>query len=1001
MEKAALGQQNGWIPGDEDAQDPEPSTSSVNVLPGQETISPEQASQSFIYSAGTPWDAALDPRLFQPVASSSSELAGALTLPAQASSRPRSPVHSQVPALHPSSSITPEAGCADASASSAYPPFQQPRVPTPQQHKGEISVQSISEVAAIQPDGSLPPRFCSIKGCKTVMDGNSLFKMCDTCRTKYKTYGNTKRKKWKEEKAKALAEMERQREEQNRIRAEQGLPPLPAVEDLAWPEESDTGRAINTSIPRMCTVSHCRDVLPIGYEYLRCERHRIQNRHHSKLKRVRDKDAKAQALEGWFATLTTAGASSSQMVYQSAQPYEPPDTPSFQDDSGGDKAVEVSLGDMLAVDEPDRVGALNGNMTVIEPQVIVFGVPPAARGVRRTNHICTVKGCHNLLSPSTPWKMCDDCRAYERTVRKARALRESGVMVEPVAPRLPPRERKEKPVKEKKAKNSKKSGNASGEHSSISESPELHDEEGDGSGLVFMEPVLLNEDADAPELTLRANAEISFVMADPEGNITEPSASRPEALHAETVVERAESIPPASLPLQIEFVTPTALKKKATKKRKPGRPSNAMTIPPVPQIIQASSPAPPPPSASSSDPQPSSSASEAPTQHPPPPSPYGPPYYMPPPGYGAPYPPPGAPYPYPLPPPPHHLPPAFPRDGLAPSPMYQPPFTGYPGYPSPYPPPYGYYPHPYPYPPPPPPPGVPGIPPIPPRPAEPSPNPPVSASPSTSVSPPGAPAAPTTYDAGTTTYMTAASNNNTASAAASASSSTAWSPPPPPDPSSMYSMFPVRLSDSAKSADGNASSVSAGPSQASATVITTLSTGEKRKQTEVIFVDCPPEKRKRRKADMAAVEAYIKRRETEAAQAEQGTVQGDEQVQDQGSSSTSTTHTAQPATSVSVTSVAQSAAVASHPVNEVQRTRPCGNKMCTRALSSADNGTICTRCKEKMRKRALKVKKRFKLVQPSSAAAAKVAARVLPAQLDASKGANPCDSEVIVEGAVD
>ena len=56
------------------------------------------------------------------------------------------------------------------------------------------------------------------------MDGNALFKMCDVCRGKYKTYGTTKRKKWRDEKAKALAEMEREREEQNALRTEQGLP---------------------------------------------------------------------------------------------------------------------------------------------------------------------------------------------------------------------------------------------------------------------------------------------------------------------------------------------------------------------------------------------------------------------------------------------------------------------------------------------------------------------------------------------------------------------------------------------------------------------------------------------------------------------------------------------------------------------------------------------------------------------------------------------------------
>lgn len=31
------------------------------------------------------------------------------------------------------------------------------------------------------------------------------------------------------------------------------------------------------------------------YKYRRCEQHRLQNRHHSKLKRVREKEVKAQA----------------------------------------------------------------------------------------------------------------------------------------------------------------------------------------------------------------------------------------------------------------------------------------------------------------------------------------------------------------------------------------------------------------------------------------------------------------------------------------------------------------------------------------------------------------------------------------------------------------------------------------------------------------------------------------------------------------------------------
>lgn len=52
--------------------------------------------------------------------------------------------------------------------------------------------------------------------------------------------------------------------------------------------------AANTSLPaRMCTVSHCHKILPGYYKYKRCEQHRLQNRHHSQLKRVREKEVKA------------------------------------------------------------------------------------------------------------------------------------------------------------------------------------------------------------------------------------------------------------------------------------------------------------------------------------------------------------------------------------------------------------------------------------------------------------------------------------------------------------------------------------------------------------------------------------------------------------------------------------------------------------------------------------------------------------------------------------
>lgn len=43
----------------------------------------------------------------------------------------------------------------------------------------------------------------------------------------------------------------------------------------------------------MCTVSHCHKILPGFYRYKRCEQHRLQNRYHSKLKRVREKVVKS------------------------------------------------------------------------------------------------------------------------------------------------------------------------------------------------------------------------------------------------------------------------------------------------------------------------------------------------------------------------------------------------------------------------------------------------------------------------------------------------------------------------------------------------------------------------------------------------------------------------------------------------------------------------------------------------------------------------------------
>ena len=56
----------------------------------------------------------------------------------------------------------------------------------------------------------------------------------------------------------------------------------------------------------------------------------------------------------------------------------------------------------------------------------VTELPSVAGATRRTNHICSIKGCHNLLAPHIPWKMCDICREHDRENRKNKKLRDSG-----------------------------------------------------------------------------------------------------------------------------------------------------------------------------------------------------------------------------------------------------------------------------------------------------------------------------------------------------------------------------------------------------------------------------------------------------------------------------------------------------------------------------------------------------------------------------------------------
>ncbi|KAI0319138.1 hypothetical protein OF83DRAFT_1111973 [Amylostereum chailletii] len=284
----------------------------------------------------------IDPRLFQ---SSSSELAGALTLP------PLNPVSSD-------------------------------------EDEDE-------EDDTPDPDSSIPPRYCSIKGCKRIISGDYLYKMCQECRTRYRAYGTAKRAKWKRDREIALAELEQLRAAEEERRAAAGLIPLadlPDNERKAWDNTQMPGMPPTPPrdpeplvLPpvRMCTVSHCHTILTSDYEYRRCEAHRMQNRHHSKLKRVRDKEEKSLPIVDERATEQERAAFEAMLKRK---------------EDGKDASPDISLGNDTRK-----------------------SIPPPARGWRRTNHVCNIRHCQNLLTTNSPWKMCEFHREKDREARRRKA----------------------------------------------------------------------------------------------------------------------------------------------------------------------------------------------------------------------------------------------------------------------------------------------------------------------------------------------------------------------------------------------------------------------------------------------------------------------------------------------------------------------------------------------------------------------------------------------------
>ncbi|KAJ7594976.1 hypothetical protein C8J56DRAFT_928129 [Mycena floridula] len=354
-------------------------------MPGTEKKSEKSDKQVTEPFSPPTWDPdALDPQLFRPQCS---ELAGAL---------------GSVPPSFLQTNDT-IANASSGSEGDIVADFEQQSV------SEDIQAQFTLDEISMDPASS---RFCSVKGCRHILDVSYSFKMCEPCRDRYRLYGTKKRAKWRAERKAFDKELDDLRLAENERRQTLGLPPITDnPEELkAWelsiinekmvvppgepyfamstsPGEEqpnfETDPGTNIPIPaRMCTVSHCHKVLPAHYTYKRCEQHRLQNRYHSKLKRVREKVIKAAG---------PGDASTS--------------------DAASKKDADGEGEDEPEVDEPheETTEVQNGSVVVLNDST----APRKKRG-----HACTAEGCHNLINPTLRWRMCDDCRLQRKQLRQ-------------------------------------------------------------------------------------------------------------------------------------------------------------------------------------------------------------------------------------------------------------------------------------------------------------------------------------------------------------------------------------------------------------------------------------------------------------------------------------------------------------------------------------------------------------------------------------------------------
>ncbi|KAJ6623053.1 hypothetical protein B0H10DRAFT_2010932, partial [Mycena sp. CBHHK59/15] len=430
--------------------------------------------------APVPWIHAIDPRLYsQPTtigssqgASSSSTLAGALTLPpSKTSSNATSDRDGSQTTSSCSVSTSREdparisdvvGGHAQGDTESTSTPTI-PAVPTSERPDPGSEAQYPVQTPASNPPplANGPPRFCSVKGCKaTILESMEVYpyKMCQPCRSRYRLYGITKRAKWKAEREAFSRELEGLRVKEDMRRAAIGLPPLadsseelraweisiideqvplpPGYQPITSPSGTvDPSTSGSVSMPmgpldtrysrqafppdapvptRMCTVSHCHQILPGFYRYKRCEAHRIQNRWHSKLKRGREKVEKGFMLPDGTPIITPGPVRPKKI----AEPKEKKPRKK-REEKGKGKEVETAEGDSTSApgnENAEEDGApTNEANTDQSPE----NESRLGKSSRRSNpYVCRDDQCCNLILPGTRWRVCESCRMRNRISKR-------------------------------------------------------------------------------------------------------------------------------------------------------------------------------------------------------------------------------------------------------------------------------------------------------------------------------------------------------------------------------------------------------------------------------------------------------------------------------------------------------------------------------------------------------------------------------------------------------